>query len=368
MIYNQTIEANKKKELPSLSFIKARKFILSRTKEIAQEKGFFEAYKNMNLEAKRQAVNDALKAIKNAILKHGKGEGISKLKFRSKKDPSQSLYVRQDCIGANVIFSQSLGPMKTSESFSKPKYDSRLVVKRNGHWNLNTPFEEIQNIIFKGFYSDNIVALDPGNRTFQTFYSPQIAGKIGADDKGRLFRLCLGCDKIQSKITKATGNRKRNLIAAYLRASTRIKNLVSEVHWKASRFLCSNFNTIILPVFESQSMVAKKDGKSRLNSKTCRQLLTWSHYTFQQRLKSKAAEMNSRVILTTEEYTSKTCPSPDCGKIHTNLGSSKIFKCPSCGIAMDRDFTGARNVLLRCLTLLESNNLSRLLRWEVAPS
>jgi putative transposase len=366
LVYNQTIAAHREKRLPSLSFINARAYVLSECEAIASAKNFLSDFKNTNLEIKRQAVNDALKAIKNAISKYKKTKEISSFKFRSKKDPSQSLYVRQNSIGNNTVFKTVLGKMRTSENFSKPTHDSRLVIKRNKHWTLSIPTEMPTEPVFKGLFSDSICALDPGNRTFQTFYSPQVAGKIGDGDKSRLFRLCLGCDRLQSKISKSRGNTKRSLIKAYYRASTKIKNLVTEIHWKAARFLSSNFNTILLPVFETQSMISKSNGKSKLNSKTCRQLLTWSHYTFQQRLKTKAVEMGSRVILTSEEYTSKTCPT--CGEIHSKLGGNKLFHCPSCNTTLDRDYNGARNVLLRFLSLLKSNNLSGLLRWEIPPS
>ncbi|RHZ50134.1 hypothetical protein Glove_505g20 [Diversispora epigaea] len=56
-----------------------------------------------------------------------------------------------------------------------------------------------------------------------------------------------------------------------------------------------------------------------------------------------------RVIICTEEYTSKTCGC--CGHIHRKLGGSKVFRCPSCTAELDRDINGARNILLRYLTV-----------------
>jgi putative transposase len=367
LIYNKTIELNKKKKLPSLSFFKVTKYILNKVEKYAKKHNFFDDFKNMNLEAKRQSVNDALKAIKNGILKYGKTKEISNFKFRSKKDPTQNLYIRQDCIGDNKFFVRALKDMKTSQDFIKPQHDSRLIVKKNKQWILCIPFFKDEEEKEEGEANKTgICSLDPGNRTFQTFYSPTMAGKIGDGDKNRLFRLCLRTDKLQSKISKNHGNKKRNMIKAYHRIITRIKNLTSEIHWKTARFLCSNFETIILPKFETQSMITKKSGKNKLHSKTCRQMLTWSHFTFQQRLKSKAKEMKSNVIITTEEYTSKTCPC--CGNIHKKLKSQKIFKCPECNITIDRDINGARNVYIRFLTKLKSNDHLRSLRWEMPPN
>jgi putative transposase len=51
-----------------------------------------------------------------------------------------------------------------------------------------------------------------------------------------------------------------------------------------------------------------------------------------------------QVVEVTEEYTSKTCTK--CGRINQKLGGSKVFRC-GCGMVLDRDFNGARNILLK---------------------
>jgi putative transposase len=49
-------------------------------------------------------------------------------------------------------------------------------------------------------------------------------------------------------------------------------------------------------------------------------------------------------MLVTEEYTSSTCSR--CGHLHTGLGSSEVFRCPSCSQEIDRDVNGARNIMI----------------------
>ena len=48
---------------------------------------------------------------------------------------------------------------------------------------------------------------------------------------------------------------------------------------------------------------------------------------------------------------SKTCGA--CGWLHYKLGGAKVFRCGAagCGAVFDRDLNGARNILLRYLTL-----------------
>ena len=79
-------------------------------------------------------------------------------------------------------------------------------------------------------------------------------------------------------------------------------------------------------------------------------MCTWSHFRFRTNLQNKAKSFPEvRVIETTEEYTSKTCG--QCGKINDKLGGSKTFSCKACGFCSDRDFNGARNILIRHLTV-----------------
>ena len=106
---------------------------------------------------------------------------------------------------------------------------------------------------------------------------------------------------------------------------------------------------VLLPEFKTQEM--DRRGKRWIRSKT---MLTWSHFRFRQYLLHKVREYPwCRVIICTEEYTSKTCGR--CGHVHRKLGGSKVFRCPSCAAELDRDINGARNILLRYLTLLHSN-------------
>jgi putative transposase len=93
-----------------------------------------------------------------------------------------------------------------------------------------------------------------------------------------------------------------------------------------------------------------KRAKRKIGSKTARAMLTWSHYQFKQRLLDKTKEYPwCKIQIVDEDYTSKTCGY--CGNIHQKLGSNKTFKCPTCKKEVDRDINGARNILLRFLTL-----------------
>ena len=129
------------------------------------------------------------------------------------------------------------------------------------------------------------------------------------------------------------------------RIREKIKNLVKDLHNKVSSFLVNNYKVIFLPTFETSQMVLKQQRKIR--SKTARNMLTWSHFRFAQHLTQMAARNNCIVVRCNESYTSKTCP--ECGTIHEKLGSSKLFKCPSCNYKAERDANGARNIMIRAL-------------------
>jgi len=198
---------------------------------------------------------------------------------------------------------------------------------------------------------ESVVSLDPGVRTFMTAYSAD--GEVvewGTGDVCRFYRLSNAHDKLSMRWSGKDGgsinHRKRyRLKRAGARIRRKLSNLVDEVHRKLAKWLCDNFRVILIPKFETQQMVSR----SSLGPMTKKAMLTWKHYQFRTRLIAKAREYEwAKVVVTTEEYTSKTCGW--CGNIQHNLGGKKNYLCRSCGFEADRDHNGARNILIRHLT------------------
>ena len=70
----------------------------------------------------------------------------------------------------------------------------------------------------------------------------------------------------------------------------------------------------------------------------------FSFYSFKEKLKYKCSMYNKKLIIVDESYTSCTCGR--CGKINDTKGA-EIFHCTSCGLVVDRDATGSRNIFIK---------------------
>ena len=192
-----------------------------------------------------------------------------------------------------------------------------------------------------------VVALDPGVRTFMTgYFSDGMVIEWGDGDMRRVYALLRRADQLHSKIDKGKQKYRR----PWLRLLLKIRYKIDEIHRKFATFLCRMVKRILLPKFDTSRMV--KRAKRNISSKTARSMMNWAHYRFRETLKAKVA-LYSRCVLyiCDEHYTSKTCGS--CGHIHKDLGKNKTFVCPKCAYTADRDINAARNILLRFLTLEE---------------
>lgn len=301
-----------------------------------------------------EGMNDVLKAIKANFAT--KREHF-RLKFRSRKDHTQSLAVLSKHWGrCRGVYADVWGSsvMKSAEPLPESlAYDSRMTVDRLGRWFLCLPLPlslKSENQAPEDTkWTDGVIALDPGVRTFATGYDPSgVMCEWGKQDIGRIYRLCHVMDKLQSRWSqKEVRHRKRyRLQRAARRIRLKVRNLVDEFHKKLSKWLCESYRVILLPAFKTSGMIRR--GQRKISSKTVRSMVTWSHYRFQQCLLSKSREYPwCKVIMCDEAYTSKTCTR--CGVLNQHLGGSKVFECASCGLQCDRDLNGARNILLRFL-------------------
>ena len=67
----------------------------------------------------------------------------------------------------------------------------------------------------------------------------------------------------------------------------------------------------------------------------------WSSFFAQ--LLSKAAEAGRAVVRVNPAYTSQTCSG--CGHRQEMPLSVRVYECPVCGLIIDRDYNGSKNIL-----------------------
>lgn len=188
-----------------------------------------------------------------------------------------------------------------------------------------------------------IVSLDPGVKTFQTFYSPNIAGDFGNDFvKDQIKPLNKKVDLL-NKLKQYTNYRTRvnmNRRQSLLRA--KISNKVSHLHKVTAKYLVTNFDIIILPLFS-----AKNIAKVQENKQVNRDNYTLSHYKFREYMKYKTKVHNKTLVICSESYTTMTCGY--CGELN-DVDKKREFNCSSCRSHCDRDMNAARNIMIRTLT------------------
>lgn len=291
------------------------------------------------------AVEEACNAVKNAKRKYKSTNKFQEVGFRSKKDKKQGFKFEPKSANGLGVFSKKYRlELKYSEKLPENYTETGgTLVCENGRYFIVIP-EKIQQ---KRPENQRLgfVAIDPGIRSFISFFSPNCCGHIGKGDFQRIARLCRWVDKGISKMSKLSGSRKLRLSRSIDKQRWKIKDLISEIHNKSAHFFAVNFDVIHIPTFEVSQMVLKT--RRKLRSKTARAMLTWSHFEFRQKLKSVAEKFSAEVVEVTEEYTSKTCSF--CGHIDEKLGGKEMFSCKCCGSKVNRDLNASRGIFLKTM-------------------
>jgi putative transposase len=294
------------------------------------------------------AVKDACQAVKQCKKAFRMTGKYNEAAFRRRHALQQSIFIPKSALKPeHGVYYTILGELRTYESIPCPNGDCRLTF-RAGRWFVNVPIETTRK-------SDNqrrVVAIDPGIRTFATFYSPESCGKVGQGDFSRIQRLCHHLDALISRMSKAAHEERYRMKKAADRMRWKIRDLIDELHHKTALFFVKNFDVILIPKFETSQM--SKKGYRKIRAKSVRSMLTFAHFRFQEFLKFKAWEYGKQVIHVDEAYTSKTC---SWNGVMKNIGGSK--KIQDKEIVVDRDYNGARGIFLRGLCEIQPFSLLR---------
>jgi putative transposase len=364
--YNRTVDyINKKSKKQGglkgcLNFQRIRRAISKPDKELTENDPMF-WQKDIPYDTRDQAVKDACTAFKTSLALL-KANHIKKFQvnFRSKKKGTESFKINPNAltVECKIFITRLKGSKlrvrkKDVSDFTnngEPTSSFFTIIKtKSKKWYVCLTRSKDHPVYDNAVHKS--VFLDPGVRTFQTFYSPDgICGKIGDGfSKNSLEPLSDKHDNLwsvaYSKTNKVSASKKYNLRKRCAKIRDKIANKVKDLHWQTCNFLCKGFRNIFLPSFEVSEMVQD----SPLGKSITRSMLSLSHYAFKQRLLWYAKTKHRNVYIVNEAYTTKTCG--NCGHEQVMEGK-KCFECEKCSIKIDRDDNGARNICLSVLTAL----------------
>jgi IS605 OrfB family transposase len=264
---------------------------------------------------------------------------------------------------SSAICISVLGEMKSSDTLQGISHTANLVFDRlKGTWVMMVPgyidgFEPYpdkvapkskKNPRSKGSLTKNLppkrvesrqCGIDPGMREFLTIYSPNKMYDVCTLEYVKFKKIFKKIDKLkkhleQGKISPGKCRRAMSKRNDYLR------NLVSDMHWKIGKFLCLEFDKIVIGKFSTKQAIST-DGD--LPTYVKRVLVALSHFSFRAKLQMQAEKYGSVVIEANECLTTKTCSK--CGHVQ-DMGKKKIYDCGNskCKIKMGRDDNAARNI------------------------
>lgn len=325
-------------------------------------------FAEVHYDVRDSAIIDFVDAYKTQtkLVSQGKRKSFE-MKFRSKKKSRQSSFVighknfRWNDNGDLYCFPK-IWKKEIFGIFSEPlpatiNHDSRLIMTRDEKFYLSIPIDV--PIITKQ-QKFNAVSLDPGTRIFQTTYDTcGTSYLIGENEASKIDSLAQIATRMRSGIKREFVNgvkryrqvfsrkERKNLEKAAYKIETRINNMISDIHRKTTKFLCSKYDTVIIPEFRTKQMAEKYQNgqwKRKIGKETTRQMIRWGHYKFRELLRAKGEVMNTNVIIGTEEWTSKTCG--NCMWVNRKLEGEKVLKCEKCEHEVHRDVGAARNIMM----------------------
>lgn len=222
-------------------------------------------------------------------------------------------------------------------NFESIKCDCRLQ-KKEGEYYLYVP----EPIVFKKDKTkkNKQITIDPGIRRFCTGITENKIIKIGEKSGKRIEKYLRRKDKILKNENINIKIKKKN----EKMINKKIVHLVNELHWKTIDYLTKNNKIILIGDMSSKSIVSKKGNLTKM---TKRIALHLKFFEFRERLKYKCNIKKIGYGQINEWMTSKMCSM--CGHVEEDLGGNEMYECTKCGIKMERDINGARNIHIKAI-------------------
>ena len=281
---------------------------------------------------------------------------ITDFKFKYRKyDSKISTIPLESHYTTNKGFYPSIfGEIKVKDknfNWKNIKHDYKLIYEKY----QNKYFIQIPKYINKIEKQENkyeLGVMDPGECIFQTLYGFDHLINIGENLRNIILEHLYEIDKMKAMIKtgkkysykkrKYKKIRKGRIKRAINKHHIKLQHIQEELHHKTCIYLCEKYKRIIITDFSSKKVSSKKKD---LDVETKRVLQKLSHYKFRQLLQQKCEKYGCQYIKVNESFTTITCT--NCGNIDKNACIKRTYKCKKCGIIINRDNNGSRNIFLK---------------------
>lgn len=288
-------------------------------------------------------IRDACKNLKSALT-NLKNKNIKhfRLGYRKLNNLTKIITIEAACFHCihNSFYVSYLGNYVDSNNYSLNSIKTECTLRYESNKKRFTLF--VPNYINSIQHIDNskkTISIDPGVRTFITGISDNHILELGDNVSKKIGDLISKLDRFNDlKISKKKKKTKAQKI------NNKIKNLVTDLHWKIIKYLVNHYQTIIIGKWSTKKCSRKG---SKIQAKTKRIMSYLSFYKFMQKLEYKCKIERVNLHQVQEEYTTQMCSK--CGMLDENIGSSKKYNCKNenCKNNMDRDVNSSRNIFLR---------------------
>jgi len=231
-----------------------------------------------------------------------------------------------------------------------PEEFGEVAISRDGRGNYYASFSHQRQE--EKHESRQVVAFDLGIK--------QLA--VGTNEQGRLYHVGgfkgskwfnHQLDKIRSKRDrcKKKSRRYKHLSKVYKRISEKKRNKQHDSLHKASHLIGHKLveSTVVVGDLSQRQMVTKQHHEK--NKARNRAVYNdWGLYTFIEMLTYKCQLYGKELVILDERNTSKMCSG--CEYLQEMPLWKRTYKCPKCGLVMDRDENSAINILTRYLARL----------------
>jgi putative transposase len=124
------------------------------------------------------------------------------------------------------------------------------------------------------------------------------------------------------------------------RAYEHLKNLRKDMYMKLGKWFAKHYDVVVMEDIQVKQLVGKSDKKLRMR------LHDVAFHELKEIIRYQMEKYGKKFTLVDPAFSSKTCAR--CGYIKKDLTlADRVFVCPKCGWAADRDYNASLNILRR---------------------